>query len=96
MKRPSGDTRGQLPDVKGGPIVKCVTSELELDERAGVQAAIANEATAVRASAATHGHTNQWACDGMTAAPGAPFVCPIDACDPEAAIKACSNSPAVW
>src|SRR3954471_2858899 len=43
-KRPSGDTRGQLPDVRGGPTVKCVSSERAESAREGHDA-IATDTT---------------------------------------------------
>src|SRR3954467_3783803 len=71
-KRPSGDTRGQLPDVKGGPIVKCVSREGGASEREGHDAIVTDTIVTINPATAIHGHARAAARDGRASAVAPP------------------------
>ena len=94
--RPFGDTRGQLPAVYGGPMVKCVTGGMGAAVCADVHAAKTSDAAStIAAPAAAHGHGRQIDRAVFVSTAGAVPLRTMAAWDPDAAISACSNSPAV-
>src|SRR5262245_43381357 len=93
-KRPSGEMRGQLPDVNGGPTVKCVRIVRGAALTSGCRHNAIDIAAAASATPATHRHPRHDCCS--TGAPSGALTRTPAVEEPDAVIKESSSSPAVW